>query len=179
MSPLTAFILLATVVVAFGDWAPRTEKELLDAISQWEGRIVGGRDAQRGQFPHQVSLRNANGHFCGGSILNNNWILTAAHCLQETNGEPARIRVIVGALRRLNDGVEHAVTRIFNHPQYRPTVLANDIALIRLARPIQYTEYVRPVVLPSVNLAGQGPVNVQVSGWGVTSVRIFSISKNI
>lgn len=45
------------------------------------GRIVGGGDAESGQFPYQISLRNRNSHTCGGSILNEKWILTAAHCV--------------------------------------------------------------------------------------------------
>lgn len=46
-----------------------------------EGKIVGGQKADDGAFPHQVSLRRKNRHFCGGSIINEHWILTAAHCI--------------------------------------------------------------------------------------------------
>ena len=45
-------------------------------------RIVGGRQAQKGQFPYQVTLQVFGEHFCGGSILNEKWILTAAHCVR-------------------------------------------------------------------------------------------------
>lgn len=45
-------------------------------------RIVGGYEAPEGAFPYQISLRNNNRHFCGGSILNSRWIVTAAHCVQ-------------------------------------------------------------------------------------------------
>lgn len=54
---------------------------LLVGASAVPGRIVGGSDAEPGQFPYQVSLRNQHSHTCGGSILNENWILTAAHCV--------------------------------------------------------------------------------------------------
>lgn len=44
-------------------------------------RVVGGRDAPEGAHPYQVSLRRGNSHYCGGVILNNRWVITAAHCV--------------------------------------------------------------------------------------------------
>jgi len=192
MSPLTAFVLLASLVVAFGDRAPlneevlfgdvapineeksfgnftpQNEEELFNDIAQWEGRIVGGREARPGQFPHQASLRNNHRrHFCGGSVLNNFYVLTAAHCTQGRLAIPANIRVAVGSHNLINDGTELLVERVINHPNYnRPTRLSNDIAIIRVATRIQYSPRVRPVRLPPGNVANQGNVNCRLSGWG-------------
>lgn len=51
-----------------------------DSETDEDERIVGGYDAENGEFPYQVSLQTKK-HFCGGSILNEKWILTAAHCV--------------------------------------------------------------------------------------------------
>lgn len=49
-------------------------------LKDW-GRIIGGKAAEEGQFPHQVSIRNNGIHICGGSIINQQWVLTVAECI--------------------------------------------------------------------------------------------------
>lgn len=60
-----------------------TNMEISDkVIKPDDSKVVGGNTASEGQFPYQISLRNRkNQHFCGGSIINEQWILTAAHCV--------------------------------------------------------------------------------------------------
>lgn len=55
--------------------------------SSLSGRVVGGLEAHEGQFPHQVSLRLQGSHICGGSIIANKFILTAAHCVYMSGNE--------------------------------------------------------------------------------------------
>lgn len=48
----------------------------------YQDRVIGGSDAQKGQFPFQISLRVGGSHVCGGTIITNKFILTAAHCVE-------------------------------------------------------------------------------------------------
>lgn len=78
---------LENVIFDFFEGSPILEElEIDDEFSlnnKLSGRIVGGNEAVSGAFPYQVSLQRGYFHFCGGSILNKRWILSAGHCFQE------------------------------------------------------------------------------------------------
>ncbi|XP_065084078.1 chymotrypsin-2-like [Ochlerotatus camptorhynchus] len=154
-----AVFLFGLVGVALGGVLP-------DLYSEWEGRIVGGSNAAEGQFPYQVSLRSAaNAHFCGGSIVNNNWVLSAAHC---TSGRTtANTIVFVGALLLNAGGERHPSSQIINHPQYSGITLANDVSVVRVATPFLFNSNVAPIALEQNFVTTAS--NAQASGWGQTS----------
>ncbi len=60
----------------------------------FEAPIVGGEDAEPLKYPWMASLQQSSGHFCGGSLINNKWVLTAAHCIKNKNIES--FKVILG-----------------------------------------------------------------------------------
>lgn len=138
-------------------------------------RIINGEDATLGQFPHQVSLRSyiSKDHYCGGSILNSKYILTAAHCAQGRNAIPLFIYTVVGTIDRKVGGTRYRVSRVYNHPKYNPNRLLNDIALLRTKNEILFNEYVQPIALPTADLAEEGNVVVTISGWGRIKVIFF------
>lgn len=99
-------------------------------------KIVGGQVAPQGAYPWQVSLvvswiaNPAQGHFCGGSIIDSAWILTAAHCV--VGNEPSDINVLAGT-NVLSDGARRInVARISYHSRYNDRTKDNDIALLQL-----------------------------------------------
>lgn len=142
--------------------------------------ILGGQTAGHGQFPHMVALRNLltnSGHMCGGCILNNRWILTAAHCTGVVFNRAEFIRIAVGA-HTLTDGTIYRADRIVNHPQYNNPTFANDIAVVRASRDITFIDgLVRPVKLPSRNFGDI--TEAIISGWGAAGLNGVNVSKTI
>lgn len=130
---------------------------------------MNGQDAERGQFPHQVSLRYRGSHRCGGSIITSRWILTAAHCSQNIAAKD--LVVVAGAIFLQSDGVSYQIEVVKNHPKYVP--IRNDIAVLKTATEIEFNEFVKAIALPTENVAGSVPVTV--SGWGRLKVSGGSI----
>uniref|UniRef100_A0A3P9HMJ6 Coagulation factor VII n=1 Tax=Oryzias latipes TaxID=8090 RepID=A0A3P9HMJ6_ORYLA len=133
-------------------------------------RIVGGTECPKGECPWQVLLVYKGKGFCGGVIHKPTWILTASHCLEDTDKQ--FLKIIAGEHNLVvNESTEQIiqVAEILMHPNYAKTTVDNDIALLRLASPITYTPYALPVCLPTRVLAERDLWSVSmhtVSGWG-------------
>ncbi|XP_070823426.1 trypsin-1-like [Chaetodon trifascialis] len=132
------------------------------AFAAEDDKIIGGYECARHSEPHQVSL-NTGYHFCGGSLVNENWVVSAAHCYR------SRIEVRLGEHNiRINENTEQFISssRIIRHPNYGTNGYNNDIMLIKLSRPAVFNQYVQPVPLPT-SCAPAGTM-CKVSGWGDT-----------
>ncbi|MEZ4681550.1 MAG: serine protease [Caldilineaceae bacterium] len=108
--------------------------------------IVGGQAADPGEYPWQAMLLDSSGYFyCGGTLIQPEWILTAGHC---TYGVTPT-QVVLGAHSR-NDNRESgrqtiAVKQVYRHPQFSPSSLVNDIALLQLSGPATLTKAWSPL----------------------------------
>jgi trypsin len=152
----------------------RTALPLPKADQVGVGRIVGGEEAADGEFPWQVSLRQIGAigatHFCGGSVINTDWVLTAAHCC--AGQTPAFMHVVAGGIKlNANEGEEQRVDieTIIGHPDYDSSDLTNDICLLKLKTPLEWTDFVQPIALPAPMEETEADTECTVTGWGTLS----------
>ncbi|XP_021695509.1 brachyurin [Aedes aegypti] len=188
MSRIAAVFLIALVTVAADiDWTKVRPIEDFDHYwtrlpaelqflrnSVPSARVTNGREAIPGQFPYQVALVisfNQGSGLCGGSIISNNYVLTAAHCVQGASGGTA----LVGAHNRLNNepsqqSIVFELDGITIHPEYTSNTIRNDVATIRLTNSIVFNDRVRPIRLPSsTDVRTFSGRIATVSGFGRTS----------
>ena len=132
-------------------------------------KIVGGVEAAENQWPWQVALFIDDAWFCGGSLISENYVLTAAHCVDGASS----FDIVAGAHNIQNYSEPHRVEITsfygFSHPDWDPNTLANDIALIELPSPIEFNDWIKPSCLPAIgDIADEGEL-VTVTGWGKPS----------
>jgi len=148
------------------------------AFSGGDARIINGYEANIENFPWQVGIFhsvNGNGQFCGGALIDKQWVLTAAHCVYNANN----FRVILGASRAYDNQpgkIEVGINKALYHPQYNPSTLNNDVAVIQLDRSVQFTNRIQTIRLARSNSRVEAGANLEVSGWGKTSDEETSIT---
>lgn len=142
-----------------------------------EQRIVGGEDAQPGDWPWQVALEahlkdGSFRLFCGGSLISPQWVLTAAHCAFDRAGVrlPLEPLVVMHGSNDVSGGVRRQVVKFVVHERYRPGGHLDDIALIKVDRPFDTvpSQLVKLETLRLERAFGQPGDCAVVTGWGYT-----------
>ncbi|XP_038213655.1 trypsin-2-like [Zerene cesonia] len=137
-----------------------------------DDRIVNGQSANIQDHPYQVSFIVNNSYFCGGFIVSENYVMTAAHCAQ--NVDPKTVVMRAGSSFRKN-GTLIEIAEVKAFPEYDNPPFDKDIAYMRTAKPIEFTDTIQPIALPPRNRPLVANSNIVVSGWGRTMQGASSI----
>ncbi|KAM4788440.1 enteropeptidase-like [Cyanocitta cristata] len=133
-------------------------------------RIVGGNDARREAWPWIVSLHFNFQPVCGASLVSDEWLVTAAHCVYGRQLKPSRWQAVLGLYIQSDlaqpSTVVQNIDRIIMNPHYMKQTKDSDIALMHLQHKVQYTDYIQPICLPERNQQFLPGINCSIAGWG-------------
>ncbi|XP_007952809.1 complement factor D [Orycteropus afer afer] len=136
--------------------------------AQPRGRILGGREAESHARPYMASVQVNGTHVCGGFLVAEEWVLSAAHCLEDAAG--GKVQVLLGAhslsqpepSKRLYD-----VRRAVPHPDSRPDTIDHDLLLLQLSEKAVLGPAVRPLAWQREDRDVAPGTLCDVAGWGV------------
>lgn len=167
----TAILLAAALSVVVTVSARAEEPEV-------QGQTVGGNPVSNGKYSFMVSLQvrgipNNSGHFCGGTLIDRDSVLTAAHCVEGIGNRPrdfisaSRVRVVVGTtVLKSNQGQERKIKKIKRHPSYKN--FKYDAAVIQLDRPVSSIKPIKIATARQNSLERPGRKG-RIAGWGNTA----------
>merc|ERR1711962_1437171 len=141
----------------------------------WTGtRIINGKETEALEYPWQAGIvwKNRMDPWCGGSLINSNWVLTAAHCTAGTREHWIQVLLAEHDVTEQWDAPSErfSVKRIIVHPNYGPKTWSNghDVSLLELDRSVNFEKsYARPICLPTGNSDYAGAV-ATITGFGRT-----------
>uniref|UniRef100_A0A8D2IUJ4 Peptidase S1 domain-containing protein n=1 Tax=Varanus komodoensis TaxID=61221 RepID=A0A8D2IUJ4_VARKO len=147
--------------------------------------IIGGKESIPHSRPYMVALKSTSSNrlFCGGSLIKQNWVLTAAHCywqkefMQDTT-------IILGAhswIEKEKTQQYFKIAQIFIHPAYNSTTHDNDAMLLKLHRTANINRYVKTIPLPSTTSFTDVKPGTMclVAGWGTTSNKYITVTEKL
>ncbi|XP_022827093.1 complement C1s subcomponent-like [Spodoptera litura] len=164
----TPYDYIKRIAIPYADKVRIAEEE----GSQNPSRIVGGSLAVLGQFPYQAGLVlnfPAISAVASASLISNNRILTAAHNLNDGVSSVSSVTVVLGSTTLMSGGVRQTTSNYVLHENYDISVVRSDIAIINLPSPVQFSNIVAPIALPSGSLLQEdfvGEVAI-ASGFGM------------
>ncbi|KYN36366.1 Lectizyme [Trachymyrmex septentrionalis] len=176
-----AIVFFALLTVAIAE-RPRVGLQMPQIWPRFVGpispQVVGGEEAPPGYYPFIVSLQMFGSHFCAGSIVNEKWVVTAAHCADAVSS--LKFFYVKAGKHDIaeNESTEQIVqvAQIYIHENYEHGVGPYDIALLKLASPLKLTKEIQAIKLPPPESEATG--EAWLCGWGSTSTGRYPIMPN-
>ncbi|XP_031838940.1 trypsin-1 [Nomia melanderi] len=139
-------------------------------LTNTQTRIVGGIETQVNQYPWMALMMFRGRFYCGGSVINSRYILTAAHCVDRFDPKLMSVQLLEHDRNSTKETEVQTfkVDRVMKHSRYSTFNYDNDIALVRLTKPIRFEGKMRPVCLPERAKTFSG-LKAVVTGWGALS----------
>ncbi|KAF2904068.1 hypothetical protein ILUMI_02102, partial [Ignelater luminosus] len=135
-----------------------------------DGRIVGGEDASIEEHPYQVSFQAFGSHWCGGSLVRPDIVVTAAHCTDPLKPYPNNLSVRAGSSHKAQGGQVAKVVGTCDHPKFSPQNSYDyDVSVLKLDRPLKLGAGVQLINLQSVGVDVKVGTLARVTGWGALS----------
>ncbi|XP_022803816.1 chymotrypsinogen B-like [Stylophora pistillata] len=134
----------------------------------FSARVVNGDNASPNDWPWQISLRVNGQHICGGSLIEEDWVVTAAHCV-ERNPSPSGYTVVVRAHARTGTTYVQQTFRLrqlFKHEGFDMGKLQNDIALLQVNGRVRLSDKVNTVCMPQKGKRVPAGSRCYITGWG-------------
>ncbi|XP_038610616.1 serine protease 27-like [Tachyglossus aculeatus] len=169
MSPLRGLTIIFLLQLVAG--LPEVELIRVCGQPRMLNRMVGGEDAEEQEWPWQVSIQRNGSHFCGGSLITEQWVMTAAHCFSNSS-DTSQYQVLLGARQLVNPGphaVYAKVMKVESNPQYSGMASSADVALVKLDAPVTFNDHIMPVCVPDLGVDFQAGMKCWVTGWGSPS----------
>lgn len=183
---LPALFFIAACVLAMettikANYPEKLIEQFLQKRGNKAAAIVNINNAINGQFPYIVHLKIfkpwREPQYCGGSLLSDRWILTAAHCIKGAT----KAQVLSGTIYGYpTSRAGYYTASIFHlYPKYNESSDQFDVALIKMDNPVRYTDYTRPINLPSTESGNFSGTKVTVSGWGTGSNELKFVNMQV
>lgn len=147
-------------------------REYIDQAARDITRIVGGLDVLTPkEYPHMAAIGYGNASEplfkCGGSLISENYVLTAAHCI-ETNYGKAKLVQLGDVFLNSKIAAIYTINKTITHPDYTAGSTYNDIALLKLNKTVEFTQYIQPACLSYPKFTKRDLEKLTATGWGLT-----------
>ncbi|MEQ2304509.1 hypothetical protein AMECASPLE_027766, partial [Ameca splendens] len=142
----------------------------LDSLSPWWIRtqlahgteIIHGNKVPDGLMLYMASVQNNREHICGGFLISEDFVVTAAHCDEQN---PTSVVLGTHNLKKADDTIRYGVTRC-KHPKFDRVISGNDIMLLKLSEKVQLNDRVQLIQIPRAEMKLKDKAKCRVAGWG-------------